>query len=263
MRIRPYFLQNPGEPFPGYGPPKNYVPPKGESIIQKTKNIGSAIKKDVLQIESTPKDYKSNWIDSQNKSYKKWLKTNYPNEYYKKYGGKIKDTIQFKKPPNPWKNLTTVGKVVRFGGYAGIASAVYEGIKYAFGTGNIPNDIEEREMHRKAIFESALSTITYNDKGEAVQTIPDYKKIRELMKDHMPYKKYMERPPSERNPNIYEKRRTVRPTNPNFKPQDNKETEGLDFIWVDPMDSMWGDASHSPDFDNYKLTEFGYVRKGS
>ena len=232
-KFRPYFLAEPGKPFPNYETynKKNYIPPKGDSIIKKTKNLGSAIKKDVLQTESIPKDYKSTWTKKSNTAYKSWLKSNYPNEYYKKYGGKIKDTVTFKKPSTPYKNLKTIGKVGRLA------------------------------------IESSLAKITYNDKGEAVQVLPDYKKVRELMKDHMPYKKYIERPKDEKEPDVFEHRfRKTQPRNPRFKALDNKavgEIEGVDYIWLDPMDVVWGDASHHPDYDDYKLTQFGYVKKGN
>jgi len=268
-KFRPYFLAEPGKPFPNYETynKKNYIPPKGDSIIKKTKNLGSAIKKDVLQTESIPKDYKSTWTKKSNTAYKSWLKSNYPNEYYKKYGGKIKDTVTFKKPSTPYKNLKTIGKVGRLGTYAGIAAAVVEGVQYALGTGNIPNSIDEREMLRRSAIESSLAKITYNDKGEAVQVLPDYKKVRELMKDHMPYKKYIERPKDEKEPDVFEHRfRKTQPRNPRFKALDSKavgEIEGVDYIWLDPMDVVWGDASHHPDYDDYKLTQFGYVKKGN
>ena len=54
----------------------------------------------------------------------------------------------------------------------------------------------------------------------------------------------------------------MQPRNVNFKPLNYSEKEGLDYIWVDPMDSMWGDPANHPEINDYKLTEYGYVRKG-
>jgi len=254
--FRPYFLAEPGKPFPEYETynKKNYVPPKSDSIIKKTKDLGSAVKKDILQIETSPKEYKSTWTNQNTKSYKSWLKNNYPTEYYKKYGGKTKDTLKLKRSLEPFKNLKTVGKLVRGTSYLGIAEAVYEGVKYALGTGNIPSSIDERENIRRLAFDSALSTITYNDKGEANQVLPDYKKVMQTMKDHKPFKKYIRR-----QSEIFPKMQTK---NVNFKSPDYSEKEGLDYIWVDPMDSMWGDPANHPEINDYKLTEYGYVRKG-
>ena len=84
-------------------------------------------------------NYNSKYTAPIKKEYMQWLKKNHPGEYYDNFGGK-----------KPFNRLSKVGKVAKLGKYGALAGIVYElGKEVLDMTGNIPDDVEEREMIRQ------------------------------------------------------------------------------------------------------------------
>jgi hypothetical protein len=110
---------------------------------------------------------------------------------------------------------------------------VYELGKEVLSLGDIPNDIEERESIRQSVILNNIPKIVINDDGTQTLTEPDF----ESLEDHLPYKKYLDKVPS--------------------IPNGSDEVEGVDYIWVDPYEEMYG----SVNTEGYTLSQFGWSKK--
>ena len=166
--------------------------------------------------------YNSKYTAPIKEEYMQWLKKNHPGEYYDKFGGK-----------KPFNRLSKVGKISRLGKYGALAGIVYELGKEVLSLGNIPNDIEERESIRQSVILNNIPKIVINDDGTQTLTEPDF----ESLEDHLPYKKYIDKVPS--------------------IPNGSDEVEGVDYIWVDPYEEMYG----SVNTEGYTLGQFGWSKK--
>lgn len=168
-------------------------------------------------------EYNSKWTAPIQEEYKQWLKKNHPGDYYDKFGGK-----------KPFDRLSKFGKVKKIGGYAGLAGVIYElGKEILDFSGNIPNDMEEREMLRRGILMDNIPKIVIGEDGKSTLQQPD----PQSLKDHLPYKKYI----------------NDRPSVP-MKGMD--EVEGVDYIWVDPYQEL-----NELDTEGYELGQFGWTKK--
>jgi hypothetical protein len=166
--------------------------------------------------------YNSKYTAPIKEEYMQWLKKNHPGEYYDKFGGK-----------KPFNRLSKVGKIGRLGKYGALAGIVYELGKEVLSLGDIPNDIEERESIRQSVILNNIPKIVINDDGTQTLTEPDF----ESLEDHLPYKKYLDKVPS--------------------IPNGSDEVEGVDYIWVDPYEEMYG----SVNTEGYTLSQFGWSKK--
>lgn len=166
--------------------------------------------------------YNSKYTAPIKEEYMQWLKKNHPGEYYDKFGGK-----------KPFNRLSKVGKISRLGKYGALAGIVYELGKEVLSLGDIPNDIEERESIRQSVILNNIPKIVINDDGTQTLTEPDF----ESLKDHLPYKKYIDKVPS--------------------IPNGSDEVEGVDYIWVDPYEEMYGPVNT----EGYTLSQFGWSKK--
>jgi hypothetical protein len=166
--------------------------------------------------------YNSKYTAPIKEEYMQWLKKNHPGEYYDKFGGK-----------KPFNRLSKVGKISRLGKYGALAGIVYELGKEVLSLGDIPNDIEERESIRQSVILNNIPKIVINDDGTQTLTEPDF----ESLEDHLPYKKYIDKVPS--------------------IPNGSDEVEGVDYIWVDPYEEMYG----SVNTEGYTLSQFGWSKK--
>jgi hypothetical protein len=166
--------------------------------------------------------YNSKYTAPIKEEYMQWLKKNHPGEYYDKFGGK-----------KPFNRLSKVGKISRLGKYGALAGIVYELGKEVLSLGDIPNDIEERESIRQSVILNNIPKIVINDDGTQTLTEPDF----ESLEDHLPYKKYLDKVPS--------------------IPNGSDEVEGVDYIWVDPYEEMYG----SVNTEGYTLSQFGWSKK--
>jgi len=166
--------------------------------------------------------YNSKYTAPIKEEYMQWLKKNHPGEYYDKFGGK-----------KPFNRLSKVGKISRLGKYGALAGIVYELGKEVLSLGNIPNDIEERESIRQSVILNNIPKIVINDDGTQTLTEPDF----ESLEDHLPYKKYIDKVPS--------------------IPNGSDEVEGVDYIWVDPYEEMYGPVNT----EGYTLSQFGWSKK--
>ena len=166
--------------------------------------------------------YNSKYTAPIKEEYMQWLKKNHPGEYYDKFGGK-----------KPYNRLSKVGKISRLGKYGALAGIVYELGKEVLSLGNIPNDIEERESIRQSVILNNIPKIVINDDGTQTLTEPDF----ESLEDHLPYKKYIDKVPS--------------------IPNGSDEVEGVDYIWVDPYEEMYGPVNT----EGYTLSQFGWSKK--
>lgn len=167
-------------------------------------------------------EYNSKYTAPIKEEYKQWLKKNHPGEYYDKFGGK-----------KPFNRLSKFGKISKVGGYVGLATMMYEFAKEVLDvTGDIPNDMDEREQIRREMIMSNIPKIVIDDKGNSTLQHPDPKDL----KDHLPYKKYLSN-----IPNV---------------PGSGDEVEGVDFVWVDPYQEMFPIST-----DGYELSQFGWTKK--
>ena len=166
--------------------------------------------------------YNSKYTAPIKEEYMQWLKKNHPGEYYDKFGGK-----------KPFNRLSKVGKISRLGKYGALAGIVYELGKEVLSLGEIPNDIEERESIRQSVILNNIPKIVINDDGTQTLTEPDF----ESLEDHLPYKKYLDKVPS--------------------IPNGSDEVEGVDYIWVDPYEEMYGPVNT----EGYTLSQFGWSKK--
>jgi len=166
--------------------------------------------------------YNSKYTAPIKEEYMQWLKKNHPGEYYDKFGGK-----------KPFNRLSKVGKISRLGKYGALAGIVYELGKEVLSLGDIPNDIEERESIRQSVILNNIPKIVINDDGTQTLTEPDF----ESLEDHLPYKKYIDKVPS--------------------IPNGSDEVEGVDYIWVDPYEEMYGPVNT----EGYTLSQFGWSKK--
>tara|TARA_R100000426_G_scaffold53948_1_gene38860 strand:- start:269 stop:913 length:645 start_codon:yes stop_codon:yes gene_type:complete len=166
--------------------------------------------------------YNSKYTAPIKEEYMQWLKKNHPGEYYDKFGGK-----------KPFNRLSKVGKISRLGKYGALAGIVYELGKEVLSLGEIPNDIEERESIRQSVILNNIPKIVINDDGTQTLTEPDF----ESLEDHLPYKKYIDKVPS--------------------IPNGSDEVEGVDYIWVDPYEEMYGPVNT----EGYTLSQFGWSKK--
>ena len=166
-------------------------------------------------------EYNSKYTAPIKEEYKQWLKKNHPGEYYDQYGGK-----------KPFNRLSKFGKVNRIGGYAGLAGVIYElGKAILDFAGNIPNDMEEREILRRGVIKDNIPKIVVGEDGKQTLVQPDPKSL----KDHLPYKKYLSDIPS--------------------VPGSGDEVEGVDYVWVAPYQEMF-----PIDTEGYELSQFGWVK---
>ena len=167
--------------------------------------------------------YNSKYTAPIKKEYMQWLKKNHPGEYYDKFGGK-----------KPFNRLSKVGKISRLGKYGALAGIVYElGKEVLDITGNIPDDVEEREMIRQDKILNNIPKVVINKDGTQSLQQPD----PEDLKDHLPYKKYISNTPS--------------------APGLGDEVEGVDFVWVDPYEQNYGTVNT----EGYQLGKFGWTKK--
>jgi len=167
--------------------------------------------------------YNSKYTAPIKKEYMQWLKKNHPGEYYDKFGGK-----------KPFNRLSKVGKLSRLGGYGALAGIVYElGKEVLDITGNIPDDVEEREMRRQDKILNNIPKVVINEDGTQSLQQPD----PEDLKDHLPYKKYLSNVPN--------------------APGSGDEVEGVDFVWVDPYEKNYGPVNT----EGYQLGKFGWTKK--
>tara|TARA_R110000824_G_scaffold50745_1_gene141466 strand:- start:5830 stop:6492 length:663 start_codon:yes stop_codon:yes gene_type:complete len=162
------------------------------------------------------------------KAYKEWLEKNYPDNYEAKYGKK--------------KPVSKLKKVVRG---SALAAATYELAKEVLkiedagvGSTMIPYDTKSREMHRQEVINANIPKVSYDDKGKLVLTPGNDINLKE----YLPYKKVI-------NSDIPK------------VPGQSENVEGVDYVWVDPLDDQFGSVEHYDDSDKYQLTEFGYVNK--
>ena len=167
--------------------------------------------------------YNSKYTAPIKQEYMQWLKKNHPGEYYDNFGGK-----------KPFNRLSKVGKVAKLGKYGALAGIVYElGKEVLDMTGNIPNDLEEREMLRQDKILNNIPKIVIDENGKQTLQQPD----PEDLKDHLPYKKYLSNTPS--------------------APGSGDEVEGVDFVWVDPYEQNFGPVTT----EGYELGKFGWTKK--
>ena len=160
-------------------------------------------------------------LENYRNDYKNWLKQNHPGEYYDKYGGK-----------KPYNRLSKVGKVARLGKYGALAGIVYELGKEVLSLGNIPDDVEERESIRQDVILNNIPKVVVNEDGTQTLTQPDFQSLS----DHLPYKKYLDKVPS--------------------IPTGSDEVEGVDYVWVDPYEEMYGPVNT----EGYTLGKFGWSK---
>tara|TARA_A100000172_G_scaffold36466_1_gene22150 strand:+ start:236 stop:883 length:648 start_codon:yes stop_codon:yes gene_type:complete len=167
--------------------------------------------------------YNSKYTAPIKEEYMQWLKKNHPGEYYDKFGGK-----------KPYNRLSKVGKVGRLGKYGALAGIVYELGKEVLSLGNIPDDLEEREMIRQEMILNNIPKIVVNKDGTQTLQQPDPQDL----KDHLPYKKYIDKVPSIPN-------------------GAGDEVAGVDYIWVDPYEELYGAVNT----EGYELSKFGWSKK--
>mgnify|MGYP003630424698 FL=1 len=167
-------------------------------------------------------------------SYKQWLKEHYPKSYENKYGVTKLDG-KFK-------------KLVKGSALAGLVYELGKEVLKIEKTGDsgetmIPYNIEGREKIRRQVINANIPKITFDEKGVSTYTAG----ANVNLKDYLPYKK-----------KIFDPNRI--PDAP-VQGEESKETLGVDYEWVDPLDDQYGSITHYDDADKYILTEFGYVEK--
>ena len=179
--------------------------------------VDKYIKQDISKFE-----YNSKYTAPIKEEYKKWLKKNHPSEYYDNFGGK-----------KPFSKLSKFAKISKVGGYVGLASMMYEFAKEVLDvTGDIPDDMMEREQIRRQMIMDNVPKIVIDEKGNQILKHPDPKSL----KDHLPYKKYISKTPN--------------------APGSGDEAVGVDFVWVDPYQEMF-----PIDTEGYELSKFGWTKK--
>ena len=135
------------------------------------------------------------------KTYNKWLKQHYPDQY------------------GNWLNKGPKRRFIgKWGSRFGALGFLYEGLKEVFDTGDIPTDINEREGHRAGVIEQFVIDTTpqiiYKD-GLAVGFEAPKGSDVDLSR-YMPYQAAK----------VYD------------EPQ-IPETNGETLEWIDPMDEWW------------------------
>ena len=135
------------------------------------------------------------------KTYNKWLKQHYPDQY------------------GNWLNKGPKRRFIgKWGSRFGALGFLYEGLKEVFDTGNIPADINERESNRAGVIEQFVIDTTpqiiYKD-GLAVGFEAPKGSDVDLSR-YMPYQAAK----------VYD------------EPQ-IPETDGETLEWIDPMDEWW------------------------
>ena len=103
-------------------------------------------------------NYNSKYTAPIKQEYMQWLKKNHPGEYYDNFGGK-----------KPFSKLSKFAKISKVGGYVGLASMMYEFAKEVLDvTGDIPDDMMEREQIRRQMLMDNVPQIVIDEKGNSI-----------------------------------------------------------------------------------------------